>query len=792
MLASSLPSSSLSTTTTTTGRRRRRRVARRVLGFARAPLSSNTAGVNQREGRRITHRHTNVIRRRNEETFSATHRCDDGTRASKTRNDVNANDGVAKRGTFCVPPRGVRASSEDDDVSAVLQITKDPLKEETRKRDKNKTSPKQKLPTTKERKKKKRLEARKKTKETVDFDAKFCNVVTRYDPNVVKKEAMRRPAALAKRVLVLNRELSKLNSKRKRLERIDRKTAEKSADGETNDRLWAKEVKTTLTRLGPLFVKLGQNLANRPDLVPEDVMEELTSLQDKVPAFPNVEAQDIMETQWGEKIDDVFETFTKEPVAAASIGQVYRGTLKKDKRNVAIKVLRPNTRDSVILDLFLLRVAAKRLFNDFCMENVGCPATLLVDEFAEKLLEELDFIQEGRNLRDFRTNFADDPSVHIPAIVPELSGPKVLVMDWQEGVRCTAPNAFSSDEAKRIFLQNGVESGLRQLLDFGLFHGDPHPGNVLALRDGDIAYVDFGNVAQISRSNQESLIDAVVHTMNRDYMKLSETLQVLGFLDKNKADIAEVALGLQEVWGDDALEQLAGTNGFSFRGLTKEFNKLLFKYPIRVPERFSLVIRSLLTQESICLTLDPKFNFLDAAFPYVARRLLTDPDPALRLRLLKVIIVDGRFEWERLTAMIELAQVGAKGGIKLPMFRMAKDAAIMLTKDKTLRTELAKGLRSVPVSEHIKHSFDFVQVIIKLVIAQIAGKAFRGFTVAFDGLFGMPKILFKFAFGKRRKLRTVVGCSLTEPEEGFSSYGDWVEFERSKMSGGDSAAGAAT
>ncbi|CAL6271051.1 unnamed protein product [Bathycoccus prasinos] len=634
-----------------------------------------------------------------------------------------------------------------------------------------------------EQKKLSREKARKKTKETVEFDANFCNVVTRYDPEAIRREALRRPAKLAKRVLFLTQKFSKLNGKRKELERIDRLTAEKSADGVTNDRLWAKEVKTTLTSLGPLFVKLGQNLANRPDLVPEDVMEELTTLQDKVPAFPTSEAREIMESQWGEKIDDVFETFTKEPVAAASIGQVYRGTLKKDKRDVAIKVLRPNTRDSVILDLFVLRAAAKQLFDNFCLENVGCPATLLVDE--------LDFIQEGRNLRDFRNNFADDPSVHIPAVVPELSGPKVLVMDWQEGVRCTAPNAFGSDEAKRIFLQNGVESGLRQLLDFGLFHGDPHPGNVLALRDGDIAYVDFGNVAEISRSNQESLIDAVVHTMNRDYMQLSETLQTLGFLDKNKADIADVALGLQEVWGEDALEQLAGTNGFSFRGLTKEFNKLLFKYPIRVPERFSLVIRSLLTQESICLTLDPEFNFLDAAFPYVARRLLTDPDPALRLRLLKVIIVDGRFEWERLTAMIELAQVGAKGGVKLPMFSMAADAAIMLTKDKTLRTELAKGLRSVPVTEHIKRSFDFGQVIIKLVIAQIAGKAFRGFTFAFGGLFGMPKILFKFAFGKRKKLRTVMGCSLTEPEEGFSSFGDWVEFERSQGSGDDSASSAA-
>ena len=145
------------TTTTTTGRRRR--VARRVLRTTHTPLSSSNRGttfcVNRRKGRRITHRHTNVILRRN--AFSTTHRFDDGTRASKTRN-VNTNDGVAKRGTFCVASRGVRASSEDDDVSAALQITKDPLKEETRKRDKNKTSPKQKLPTTKERKKKKRLE----------------------------------------------------------------------------------------------------------------------------------------------------------------------------------------------------------------------------------------------------------------------------------------------------------------------------------------------------------------------------------------------------------------------------------------------------------------------------------------------------------------------------------------------------------------------------------------------------------------------------------------------------------
>ena len=265
--------------------------------------------------------------------------------------------------------------------------------------------------------------------------------------------------------------------------------------------------------------------------------------------------------------------------------------------------------------------------------NLGCPATLLVDEFAEKLLEELDFQQEALNLRDFRRNFSDDRSVQIPGVYTDLSSPRVLVMDWQPGVRCTAEGAaFESLEALRTFLQNGVESGLRQLLDFGLFHGDPHPGNVLALPSGDIAYVDFGNVAEISRANQESLIDAVVYVMNKDYDNLAACLADLGFLEAD-SDVQPVAEGLAEVWSADALSNIASSGSFSFRGLTKEFNKLLYKYPIRVPERFSLVIRALLTQENICLTLDPSFNFLNAAFPYVARRLLTDPDPNLRIRL---------------------------------------------------------------------------------------------------------------------------------------------------------------
>ena len=140
-----------------------------------------------------------------------------------------------------------------------------------------------------------------------------------------------------------------------------------------------------------------------------------------------------------------------------------------------------------------------------------------MDEFGEKLLEELDYVQEGRNLVDFYENFKDDPIVKIPKFYPEYSGKKVLVMEWIDGVRCTNSKEICDTLDVDEFIRVGVVSGLRQLLEFGLFHGDPHPGNIFAMRDGRIAYVDFGNVAQLTQRNKEVLIDAVVHAVNEEH-----------------------------------------------------------------------------------------------------------------------------------------------------------------------------------------------------------------------------------------------------------------------------------
>lgn len=478
-------------------------------------------------------------------------------------------------------------------------------------------------------------------------------------------------------------------------------------------------VRETLAELGPTAVKLGQNLGNRPDLVREDYMEELSTLQDRVPPFPNEEAFAIMRSQLGiADLDEVFSELSPEPVAAASIGQVYRGRLRSNGAEVAIKVQRPGVDQVCTLDLYWLRVLAERGLNALAKERLGVEATLLVDEFAEKLLEELDFEQEARNLVEFRANFAADERVTVPEPYMPLCRKRVLVMEWVDGQRCTAPGALAGREATRKFINLGVESGLKQLLEFGLFHGDPHAGNVLASTDGDLAYVDLGNVAQISRANQESLIDATVHAMNGDYEGLAADLVALGFVAPD-VDIAPIAKSLEKVWGDSLSK--AGLADFSFRRLTYAFNALLLMHPIRVPERFSLVIRALLTQEGICMQLDSSFRFLEVAFPYVARRLLTDPDPALRLRMLQVVIVEGEFRWDRLRTLLSMATMnnpdamsGGKGGLlaSLNLRMLAWESARMLSRDAELRTALLSGFEKRSTLSHAREFLGIVALVL--------------------------------------------------------------------------------
>ncbi|KAJ4958325.1 hypothetical protein NE237_025436 [Protea cynaroides] len=414
----------------------------------------------------------------------------------------------------------------------------------------------------------------------------------------------------------------------------------------------ARQLRNLLCDLGPSFIKAGQVLANRPDIIREDYMNELCILQDDVPPFPNQIAFAIIEDELGRPLEAVFSKISSKTIAAASLGQVYHATLRDTGEDVAIKVQRPSIEPIIYRDLFLFRTLASFL-NGISLQKLGCNAELIVDEFGEKLLEELDYTLEARNIEDFLENFKNDPTVKIPRVYKKLSGPHVLVMEWIDGIRCTNPQAIKEEGIDvNGFLTIGVSAALRQLLEFGLFHGDPHPGNIFAMRDGRIAYVDFGNVAVLSQQNKQILIDAVVHAVNEDYVEMANDFTRLGFLASG-TDVSPIIPALEAIWQNSSGK---GLSDFNFRSVTGKFNQLVYQYPIRIPERFSLVIRSLLTQEGICFTLKPDFKFLEVAYPYVAKRLLTDPNPALRERLIQVLFKDGVFQWKRLENLIILAK----------------------------------------------------------------------------------------------------------------------------------------
>lgn len=514
--------------------------------------------------------------------------------------------------------------------------------------------------------------------------------------------------------------------------------------------LRAEQLRNLLCALGPSFIKAGQVLANRPDIIREDYMNELCILQDDVPAFPSQRAFEIIEESVGRPLEEIFSEITPRPVAAASLGQVYRGRLRSTGEEVAIKVQRPGIEPVIYRDLFLFRTLASFL-NGISIEKLGCNAELIVDEFGEKLLDELDYNAEARNIESFYENFLNDPAVKIPFCHRSLSGSNVLVMEWIDGIRCTNPQAIRDAGVDiKVFLTVGVSAALRQLLEFGLFHGDPHPGNIFAMQDGRIAYVDFGNVAELSQYNKEILIDAIVHAVNEDYVEMANDFTRLGFLAPG-TDVTPIVPALESIWQNSTGQSLAD---FNFRSVTGKFNQLVYNYPIRIPERFSLVIRSLLTQEGICLSLDPSFKFLEVAYPYVAKRLLTDPDPALRARLIQVLFKDDIFQWKRLENLIMLAKEqvalsnkprvkqqglsraerrnGARsagkgdGGGGLDLRETMKDGARVLVMDAALRRQLLLAFTQ-DSRLHIKEVMDIYALVAEDLPAEtLVNEFFQG------------------------------------------------------------------
>jgi len=480
---------------------------------------------------------------------------------------------------------------------------------------------------------------------------------------------------------------------------VGMKTDEWFGKAEQNQPKRATQLRKIITRLGPTFIKVGQALSTRPDLIRKDFLEELIKLQDQLPPYSNAIAFQTIERELGRPLEELYSEITPNPVAAASLGQVYQARLHSGEE-VAVKVQRPNLRPVLNLDLYLMRWAAGWLA-PWLPLNLGHDLQTIVDEFGTKLFEEIDYFNEGRNAEKFATNFRDDPRVKVPSIYWRYTSDRVLTLEWIHGFKLTDTASIKQaglDQNKIIEI--GVTAGLQQLLEHGFFHADPHPGNLFATLEGQMAYIDFGMMDQLTEEMKETLVDALVHSVNQDYTELAEDYVKLGFLAPN-TDIRPIVPALEAVLKNAIGESVSKLN---FKTITDSFSELMYEYPFRVPAKFALIIRSLVTQEGIALSLNPDFKIIEVAYPYIAKRLLKGETPALRRRLLNLLFKDGKFQWERLEDLIAIARADSSFDL-LPTAQMGlqfllseegqylrQQLLIALTEDDRLHTQEVQSL----------------------------------------------------------------------------------------------------
>ena len=464
-----------------------------------------------------------------------------------------------------------------------------------------------------------------------------------YDPDTISKIYRKNPKRLLKRLwqtlvpifaYIFSVGLDKITGKLR---------------NESQARYRAKQLTNLLVELGPAFVKAGQALSTRPDIIPVVLLEELSQLQDQLPGFNGDKAMELIEEDLNKNIKEIFLEIDKEPISAASLGQVHKAILK-DGDVVAVKVQRPGLREQITLDLYIVRNIANWLKNNIGL--IRSDLVALIDELGKRVFEEMDYINEAENAEKFRDMHKTNDKIAVPKIYNDLTSRRVLTMEWIEGTKLT-----NLDDVKKLgidpdeMIEIGVQCSLEQLLEHGFFHADPHPGNLLALEDGRLCYLDFGMMSEVSRDSRSGLIQAVVHLVNKNFDKLSHDFVKLGFLS-SEVNLEPIVPAFQDVFVN-AIE--LGVSKMDFKSVTDDMSGVMYKFPFKLPPYYALIIRSLITLEGIALSVDPNFKILGAAYPYFAKRLMEDPDPQLRESLKEMLFDNNKFKWDRLEDLLSNA-----------------------------------------------------------------------------------------------------------------------------------------
>ncbi|EME26393.1 aarF domain-containing kinase [Galdieria sulphuraria] len=415
-----------------------------------------------------------------------------------------------------------------------------------------------------------------------------------------------------------------------------------------NRRKRAKEFLSIIASLGPAFIKGGQALSSRPDLLPPEYLEELQKLQDRLPPFPNEVAFSLIESQLKKPVSEIFVKIEPEPVAVASIGQVYKAYLRNGEA-VAVKVQRPECEKIIALDIYILRQLSGTLSKALKMLRRDINLQSIIEEFGKLIYEEIDYISEARNGERFRQLYSSIPYVYVPKVYWEYTRDKVLTMEWVDGTRLTDTDKYGMDASRLV--ETMVRCSLKQMLEVGYFHADPHGGNLMATKDGKLCYLDFGMMSELKPAQRYGIIEAVVHMVNRDFRSLARLYVRLGFLpeDTHLDPIVEALnRALPDVLG-------ASVGELNFKSVIDKLGSVMYRFPFRLPAYYTAIIRCLGVLEGVAIQVDRNFKILNEAYPYIAARLLTDPSPELQDALRDLIFKDGRPRWSRLESLVESA-----------------------------------------------------------------------------------------------------------------------------------------
>lgn len=456
----------------------------------------------------------------------------------------------------------------------------------------------------------------------------------------------------------------------------------------------AKRLRLALEELGPTFIKMGQMLSTRADLIPHDIFHELQKLQDQVPPVAYDDLKEEIEFELKSSIKDIFSEFNETPLAAASIGQVHKAKLKTGEM-VVVKVQRPNIKKVVEGDLDILRTTAslaERHLSDIKMYN----PVAFVDEFAKSIRNELDYTLEARNMERFAHNFADDNTVRIPKVYWEYTTGRIITMEFLEGVKVSHIDELENRGYNvKSIAKKGAQAYLKQIFTHRFFHGDPHPGNIFILSGEVVAFMDFGIVGRLTPSMASRLNELLISIASKDTEKIADALLQISVVDEDsnmddlKADISEFV----DKYYDISLGQLQISN------VVHDLTDISSKYRIILDRQLSLLGRVLAEIEGLGKRLDPDFNIIPLIQPFARGLVMSKGSPREILKKSSKIARDYANLITTLPSDIKMALDKAKNGkLRIEFKHVALEGVVSGLERSTSRLAFAIIIASLVIS----------------------------------------------------------------------------------------------